>query len=48
MIYPTLEAAIEAAKEMCITLETYVKITECEKGFELFGTGELVMEIKDA
>jgi hypothetical protein len=24
-----------------------VKITKCDKGYELFGTGEFVMEIKD-
>jgi hypothetical protein len=47
MIYKTLDAAIAAAKEMCLTLDTYVKITECKEGYELFGTGDFVMEIKE-
>ena len=47
MIYKSIEEAILAAKEMCEVLETYVKITKCDKGYELFGTGEFVMEIKD-
>ena len=47
MIYKTLEEAIVAAKEMCRVLETYVKITECETGYELFGTGDFVLEIKE-
>ena len=47
MIYKTIGEAIIAAKVMCETLETYVKITKCNNGYELFGTGEFVMEIKD-
>jgi len=47
MIYKTLEEAVTAAKEMCEVLETYVKITKCESGYELFGTGEFVMEVKE-
>jgi len=47
MIYTTIEEAIEAAKEMCHALDTYVKITKCEKGYELFGTGDFVLEIKE-
>jgi hypothetical protein len=47
VIYETLEEAIGAAKVMCEVLETYVKITECEGGFELFGSGKFVMEVKE-
>ena len=48
MIYETLEEAIGAAKNMCEVLETYVKITKVlEGGYELFGTGEVVMEVKE-
>ena len=47
MIYATIEEAVKAAKEMCQSLDTYVKITKCEKGYELFGTGDFVMEIKE-
>lgn len=47
MIYETIEDAIAAAKELCAAMETYVKITECPKGYELFGTGKFVMEIKE-
>lgn len=47
VFYETLEEAVAAAKEMCAVLETYVKITKCEGGYELFGTGELVMEVKE-
>ena len=48
MIYKTLEDAILAAKKMCLDLETIVKITIApEGGYELFGTGEMVMEICD-
>jgi len=28
-------------------METVVKITKCEKGYELFGTGEFVMEVTE-
>jgi len=42
MIYETLEEAVGAAKVMCAVLETVVKITECDGGYELFGTGEVV------
>lgn len=35
-----------AAQKMCYDLETFVKITKApEGGYELFGTGELVIEI---
>lgn len=48
MIYETLEEAIVAAKELCEAMETYVKITKALKGgYELFGTGEFVMEVKE-
>tara|TARA_B110000483_G_scaffold241105_1_gene323265 strand:+ start:981 stop:1136 length:156 start_codon:yes stop_codon:yes gene_type:complete len=46
-IYRNIGEAIKAAKEMCVDLDTYVKITECEDGYELFGTGKLIMEIKE-
>jgi hypothetical protein len=47
MFYENIETAIVAAKEMCVALDTYVKITKCKEGYELFGTGEVVMEIKE-
>tara|TARA_B100000902_G_scaffold227086_1_gene215642 strand:- start:397 stop:540 length:144 start_codon:yes stop_codon:yes gene_type:complete len=47
MIYETLDEAIAAAKEMCQALDTYVKITKCTTGYELFGTGDFVLEIKE-
>ncbi len=47
MIYKDLESAIVAAKEMCETLETYVKITKAKGGYELFGTGTLVETVKE-
>ena len=47
MIYTTIDEAVLAARNMCEVLETYVKITKCENGYELFGTGEFVMEIKE-
>lgn len=47
MIYKTLEEAIVAAKELCSALETYVKITEAVGGYELFGNGKFIMEIKE-
>jgi hypothetical protein len=49
MIYETKEEAVIAAKLMCETLETYVRITLCPngKGYELFGTGEFVMNVKE-
>jgi hypothetical protein len=46
MIYQTLEEAITAGKIMCHDLETIVEITIApEGGYELFGTGEMVIEI---
>ena len=42
MIYVTIEEARVAAKELGDALETVVKITKCEGGYELFGSGELV------
>lgn len=45
MIYGTIEEAIGAAKVMCAVLETVVKITACKGGYELFGTGDFVMEV---
>ena len=48
MIYETIEEAIAAAKELCDALETIVKITKAAKGgYELFGTGEFVMEVTE-
>ena len=47
LYFETLEAAVVAAKEMCAVLDTFVKITECDAGYELFGTGNFVMEIKE-
>ena len=48
-MYKTLEEAVVAAKEMCEVLETYVKITLCPEGtgYELFGTGKFVMNVKE-
>jgi hypothetical protein len=44
----TIEEAVTAAKEMGDALDTYVTITKAvPKGYELFGTGEFVMEIKE-
>jgi hypothetical protein len=48
VIYESLEKAITAAKELCSAMDTYVKITKCQGGYELFGSGEFVMEIKEA
>ena len=46
MIYQTLKEAITDAKKMCQDLETVVKITIApEGGYQLFGTGEMVIEI---
>jgi hypothetical protein len=47
VIYETLEEAVLAAKEMCGALETIVKITACKGGYELFGTGDFVMEVTE-
>jgi len=48
LIYDTIEEAIVAAKELCEAMDTYVKITKAPKGgFQLFGTGEFVMEITE-
>lgn len=48
MIYETIEEAIIAAKKLCEAMETNVKITKALKGgFELFGTGEFVMEVME-
>tara|TARA_A200000159_G_C7269873_1_gene316734 strand:- start:317 stop:493 length:177 start_codon:yes stop_codon:yes gene_type:complete len=44
-VYETLDDAVEAALVMCDALETVVKITECEGGYELFGTGKFVKEV---
>ena len=46
MIYETLEEAEGAAEVMCAVLETIVKITKCEGGYELFGMGEVVKIIE--
>jgi hypothetical protein len=46
MIYETLDEAIAAAIEFAETLETIVKITKAEGGYELFGSGEVVEIIK--
>jgi len=48
-MYYNLEEAELAAKEMCEALETNVKITAAPEGqgYELFGTGELIMEVKE-
>ena len=42
MIYVTIEEARAAAADLCESLETIVKITKCDGGYELFGNGELV------
>ena len=48
MIYETIEEAVAAAKELVDAMDTYVKITKAPKGgFELFGTGEFVMEVME-
>ena len=48
MIYETIEEAIAAVKELCEAMDTYVKITKAPKGgFQLFGTGEFVMEVTE-
>jgi len=49
MVYKSLEEAVVAAKIMCETLETYVKITLCPEGtgYELFGTGKFVINVKE-
>ena len=47
MIYKTIEEAIGAAKVMSAALETVVKITASKGGYELFGTGKIVMEITE-
>ena len=47
MIYKTLGDAINAAKDMCEVLETYVKITKAKDGYELFGTGAVVETVKE-
>lgn len=48
VIYETIEEAIVAAKELVDAMDTYVKITKAPKGgFELFGTGEFVMEVME-
>jgi len=46
MIYKTLEEAIAAAEELADAMETYVEITKTEKGYELFGIGEVVKVIE--
>ena len=46
-IYKTLEEAVAAAKSLCESMETNVKITKCEEGYELFGNGECVMTITE-
>ena len=47
MIYKTIEEAIVAAKELADAIPTVVKITKAKHGFELFGTGENIMTIKE-
>lgn len=47
VIYETLSDAVVAAKKMCYDLETIVKITKCDGGYELFGTGKFVMEVTE-
>ena len=42
MIYKTLDEAIAAAIELAEAMETFVKITVAEGGYELFGNGEVV------
>ena len=46
-IYETLEEAVVAAKSLCESMETNVKITKCKEGYELFGNGEFVMTITE-
>ena len=46
MIYETLEEAIEAAEEFSEVMETIVKITKCDGGYEFFGMGEVVQVIE--
>tara|TARA_A200000159_G_scaffold81813_1_gene75639 strand:+ start:642 stop:821 length:180 start_codon:yes stop_codon:yes gene_type:complete len=46
-IYETIEEAVVAAKSLCESMETNVKITKCEEGYELFGNGEYVMTITE-
>ena len=46
-IYETLEEAVVAAKSLCESMETNVKITKCEEGYELFGNGEVVKLITE-
>jgi len=46
MIYETLEEAVNAAKEFSEALETVVKITKCEGGYEFFGMGEVVQIVE--
>ena len=46
-IYETLEEAVVAAKSLCESMETNVKITKCEEGYELFGNGEVVKVIAE-
>jgi len=46
MIYKTLEEAIVAAQDLAEAMETYVEITKAEKGYELFGIGEVVKIIE--
>lgn len=46
MVYETLEEAIAAAEELAEAMETIVKITKAEKGYELFGIGEVVKIIE--
>jgi len=48
LIYDTIEEAIVAAKALFEAMDTYVKITKAPKGgFQLFGTGEFVMEVTE-
>jgi hypothetical protein len=49
MVYKTLEEAVVAAKIMCETLETYVRVTIAPEGngYELFGTGSCVQTVKE-
>ena len=42
MIYKTLEEATAAAMELAAAMETFVEITKADKGYELFGVGEVV------
>ena len=46
MIYKTLEDAIAAAKDLAEAMDTFVEITKAEKGYVLFGTGEVVKIIE--